>query len=439
MRITAAAIHDFKRIKSVELAPPADASVILIGGKNAQGKSSILDALTAAIGGGRALPAEPIRRGAKEAEITIEFDGGALTVHRVIKAKGSHLEVRNADGVVKSPQAMLDQLVAARFLDPLAFLALPAKEQRAQLMKLIPEAERIDGLNEKREKAFARRTEIGRDQAKAQGELERLRAVTGDVGTPIDVAKLSAEKAAFAELQRAGDGLGNAKELATRAVQLAEQAITSTRSTIEDLEKRLAAARAQLDADRTALEAAQLAELEAKKKLAHAAEEWAATAPRRAELDEQLAKADAHNRAVFEAEAHRKRLAEAEAEAKKLDDDYAACTKAIATVDERKAAILAAAKLPVDGLTVDDAGVMLNGVPFAQASAAERLRVSLALAMAASPNLDDVWVRDGALLDEDSLRAIAEQATAAGKRVWIERVGTADPGVIVIADGQVAS
>jgi len=166
---------------------------------------------------------------------------------------------------------------------------------------------------------------------------------------------------------------------------------------------------------------------------------WQAVAPRRAELDAQLAKADEHNRAVYAAEAHRKRLADAEAAAKKLEDDYKTCSTAIEEIDKRKAAILEAAKLPVDGLAVTDDGITLNGVVFAQSSGAEKLRVALALAAAASPNLDDVWIRDGALLDEDSLEAVAAFCKATGKRAWIERVGTADPGVIVISDGQVAS
>jgi hypothetical protein len=38
-----------------------------------------------------------------------------------------------------------------------------------------------------------------------------------------------------------------------------------------------------------------------------------------------------------------------------------------------------------------------------------------------------VWIRDGALLDEDSLELVAKHAGGAGKRVWIERVGTKDP------------
>jgi hypothetical protein len=48
-----------------------------------------------------------------------------------------------------------------------------------------------------------------------------------------------------------------------------------------------------------------------------------------------------------------------------------------------------------------------------------------------------VWVRDAALLDEESLELVATQAAAAEKRVWLERVGARDPGVIVIHDGEV--
>jgi sulfur carrier protein ThiS len=138
-------------------------------------------------------------------------------------------------------------------------------------------------------------------------------------------------------------------------------------------------------------------------------------------------------------EANAKRRDQVVADVAKLKEDHAACTKAIATVDQRKAEILAAAKLPVEGLAIDDNGITLAGVPFAQASASERLRVALALAIAGSPGLGDVWIRDAALLDDDALELVAKHAAAAGKRVWLERVGTKDPGVIVIKDGEVVS
>lgn len=70
---------------------------------------------------------------------------------------------------------------------------------------------------------------------------------------------------------------------------------------------------------------------------------------------------------------------------------------------------------------------------------ATNARDALLKGRTASPELDDVWIRDGALCDEDTLAAIADHAAAAKKRVWIERVGTADPGAIIIHDGRVAS
>jgi recombinational DNA repair ATPase RecF len=108
VKITAAHITNFKRIKDVELRPDADRALILIGGKNAQGKSSILDALTAAFGGKKAEPQDPIRHGADAAEIRVELDGGELSIRRVINGEGSLLEVRDRMGAIKSPQAILD-------------------------------------------------------------------------------------------------------------------------------------------------------------------------------------------------------------------------------------------------------------------------------------------------------------------------------------------
>ena len=436
MRITAIAITNFKRIKDVAITPGADRTIILLGGKNRQGKSSTLDALTAAFGGKKTLPSDPVRHGAGEAEIRVELDDGELTVRRVIQPDGeSVLEVRDRLGAVKSPQAVLDKLIGARFLDPLQFLSLPPKEQREQLMRVIGEAERIATLDGKRERAFAKRTEVGRDLKKAEGELARLPVV--EVGTPIDVAALTEESRAIAEKQRASDGLSNALQAASHRCKSFGEHLAKTKREIEALERRIAELREAAESTEADLRDAQQEEALAKKRVDDAAAEWSALAPRRAQLDEQLAKADAHNRAVYAAEAQNKRRAEAVETVAKLKAEVENITAALGAIDQRKAEILAAAKLPVEGLGVDGEGVTLGGIPLAQASGAERFRVALALAIAASPGLDDVWIRDAALLDEEHLALVAEQATAAGKRCWLERVGTSDPGVIVIHDGKV--
>lgn len=446
MKITAVRIQNFKRIKDVTITPVADRALILIGGKNGQGKSSTLDALTAAFGGKKSLPTDPVLHGADEAEISIELDGGertGLTVCRVIQADGeSNLQVRDSMGERKAPQEVLDKLVGTRFLDPIRFIQLPAKEQRAQLMKLIPEAERIAELNGKRERAFTKRTEVGRDLTKAEGEAARLEE--RKVGAPVDVAALSAERSELAEKQRAGDGLGRTladrrreTEAAVLALNDNDSKCSAIEAQIEKLQADLADRRAKDGELKKTLATRKTIEAETQAKLDAAGAEWAKLAPRGAEIDAAIAKAGETNRAVYEAEAHNKRRAEAQASVTALKLEVDRITAAIEVVDNRKAEILAAAKLPVEGLSVDDEGVTLNGVPFAQASGAEKLRVALALAIAASPGLADVWIRDGALLDDESLALVQVHAKATGNCVWIERVGTADEGVIVIADGKV--
>src|SRR4051794_31211538 len=122
MFITALEITDYKRVRKVAITPEADRHLILIGGKNRARKSSTLDAITAAFGGAKSIAADPVRHGAGEAAIYVELDGGRLTIDRVVHPDGkTTLEVRDSEGTVRRPQEVLDKLVGARFLDPLAF------------------------------------------------------------------------------------------------------------------------------------------------------------------------------------------------------------------------------------------------------------------------------------------------------------------------------
>lgn len=445
MKISAVTITNFKRIHEVRIAPDADRTILLLGGKNAAGKSSTLDALNAAFGGKRAQPSDPVRHGADEAEILVELDGGELTVRRLIQADGeSALEVRDRMGAIRSPQAMLDRLVGARFLDPLAFLQLPAKEQRAQLMKMIEGADRIAGLDEKRGRAFSKRTEVGRDLTKAEGELARLPVV--EVGKSIDVAELTSElkhQDAISAERAAADRTREQCERDTTSAKGQLARVVEERRRLEEELERLKARVVELGMKSAEwaedVKKCEQVEADATAKVDALAEKWFDLQPRRAALNEDLARAGNLNRAVYAAEEHMRRRAEAADTVEKLTKERDDLTRVIETIDTRKTEILGAARLPVEGLSVDDEGITLGGVPFVQASGAERLRVALALAMAASPELDDVWIRDGALCDEDTLAAIADHAAAAKKRVWIERVGTADPGAIIIHDGRVAS
>lgn len=449
MKITAVKIKDFKRISDITIIPDSDRTLLLIGGRNGHGKSSTLDVLTAAFGGSREIPQDPIRHGSDLAVITVQLDGGDIEITRTMTSDGQRtLEVSDRNGRLRSPQKMLDQLVLGRFLDPLQFLTLPAKEQRARLMTLIPGAERIAGLNTKRQAAFDRRTEIARDLTRAQGELARLPDETP--GVPIDVAQLNAKVRELADQQRAGDGLGLVVKQCAGEVRDAEHQIGLAQDRMQSIAIEIARLQglhaAALRDEATWLEARATrvaARDAAQDRLDAAGAVWQDSAAERARLDSDLARADEHNRAVFAAEAQQRRRAQVGTDVAALDAERTKLTELLGTIDARKAEILAGSTLPVPGLGISDDGLTLldiDGVPvpFGQASMAQRWTVALALAIAASPKLRDVWIKDGAVVDEETIAALAAQAGASGHRLWIEVRSTHEPGTIVIRDGRVA-
>ena len=113
-------------------------------------------------------------------------------------------------------------------------------------------------------------------------------------------------------------------------------------------------------------------------------------------------------------------------------------TASIEGVDHAKAEAIGSAGLPVAGLGFDDLGVTLNGVPFSQSSAAERLRTSIAIAMAANPTIRVIRITDGSLLDSANLAVIEEMATAADFQIWIEKVDETGTVGFTVEDGALA-
>ena len=65
------------------------------------------------------------------------------------------------------------------------------------------------------------------------------------------------------------------------------------------------------------------------------------------------------------------------------------------------------------------------------------MRVSVAIAMAANPKLRVLRIKDGSLLDENSLALIADMASENDYQVWIERVDTTGKVGVVMEDGAI--
>lgn len=396
MKIISLTAENVKRLKAVEITP--DGNVVTITGRNAQGKTSVLDAIWLALGGGPAAKGttRPIRDGEAKASVTLDL--GDFIVTRSWAGTKSALTVKSREGATFSgPQGVLDALVGRLSFDPLEFTRLSAREQTAALLDLVELDVDLDALTAERQAAYDERTEVGR-RGKALGDTPAIAPGVPDeeVSAGALVASIRAAEAQRSKQREEREALGLA---------LAK---------VKELEADLANWRAAVESHQATVDAhGPLADVDA--------------------LEAELASVEDTNRAV-RANANARDIA---ARKDALRAEYERLTGRIEAIDQAKSNALATATFPVDGLGFDDTGVTFQGVPFSQASSAEQIRVSLAMAMSLNPRLRVIRILDGSLLDADNLALIEQMAAEQDYQVWIERVSDPSETAVVIEDGEV--
>jgi DNA repair exonuclease SbcCD ATPase subunit len=414
MQITQLSVENVKRIQAVQITP--DGNLVVIGGKNGAGKSSLLDAIMYALAGGRSIPSQPLRKGESRGKVEITLDdaeGMPLTVVRTFTAKGAtQLTIKTGGGyAAPTPQAILDELCGRLAFDPLAFTRQQPKQQADTLRRAV-------GLDfteqdKKRKQLYDERTTVNRETRNLSGQLDGM-SLYGDVpAAEISITDLTAQLTERTDAARRN----RAKQTALEAAELAADGQSKR---VEDLATELAEAEAHLK------ELAVIVDRE--RKAAEDLEDEDTD-----DLREQIAGAEVVN-AKVRSNRTRAEICDAldakEADSKKL-------TAAIDQIDSAKQVALSEAAWPVEGLGFDADGVTLDGLPFEQASQAERLRVSVAMGVAMNPKLRIQLIRDASLLDEQSLAQLAELAEMHNTQLWLERVGDGEECAVIIEDGTV--
>jgi DNA repair exonuclease SbcCD ATPase subunit len=109
MTITKLTIQNLMKISLAEITP--EGNMVVIAGKNGQGKTSILNSFAFALGGKRLIPERPIKDGETSAQVTVELDDYTVTRRWTANDK-STVKIESKDGAIyKSPQNMLDKVV----------------------------------------------------------------------------------------------------------------------------------------------------------------------------------------------------------------------------------------------------------------------------------------------------------------------------------------
>ena len=410
MKVIKLEAENFKRLEAVEIIPGGD--VVVVSGANAAGKSSVVDSIFAALQA-RAMLKEipqPVREGQDKATITLDL--GDYVVERTIRPDGTtKLKVTTGEGVpVKSPQAAIDGLLGSLSIDPSVFIRLKAVDQVSTLVELVDTKGFLAKNDGQREAWYAHRTAVGRtrDQHKAVLDANPKPNVP-DVKPDPDALRHEWET-----IRKNNDEHAQIQDVKTKWTNEVNRIAKAIAALQGDLEE----AKAELTTVVNSMEhMSALGDADACEAL------WRQAVQDLAEYDKVgtwNAAKDEHDKATVE---------------------YNKASTNLETIKQNRQAWLAKATLPVDGLgfDFDVPCVTYNGIPLAQASTSEQLKVGTAIAMAQNPELRVIRVSDGNCLDKASFAMMAEMAADKKFQLWIEKVDESGEIGFYIEDGKVVA
>ncbi|NTD85444.1 AAA family ATPase [Agrobacterium tumefaciens] len=420
MKIVQLNAENIKRLVAVEIRP--DGNLVEITGKNGQGKTSILDAIWWALDTNKTVQSKPVRDGAESG--FIELDLGEYIVRKKFTPRENgdvtiSLTVKNKDGAkFGSPQELLSGFIGDLTFDPIAFSRMKPRDQVTALRALVPGYD-FEAADKANRDDFDQRTDINRRARELKAQIEGLSVPEGTPDERISSDDLMQELQSALEKNAQADAVVAKRANIAERISNMEETIAFKKQQVKDLQSQIVKAELDLeelrDEEDGLGEPAEKADIEA--------------------IRRRVTESEEINRRVD----RKKQRAALEKELSEAEEMSASLTK---TIEARKSAAAKAvreARLPVAGLELTEEAILLNGQPFNQASDAEQLRVSIAVAGAMNPRLRIVRVRDGSLLDNDSMAALTSYAEENDLQLWIETVQSNRETAIVIEDGRVRS
>lgn len=383
-----------------------------IGGKNGAGKSTMLQCLMMSLMGGRVIPEDPIRHGERHAQVrTILGHNGdpVLTIELDLSvASKPRLVVKDATGSpIATPQTVLNTLYEHIGFDPLEFSKFDETKQRDIICRLVG----LDFTEDDKQMAAA--TEARKKANSSVKEYDaKFKGMPTHKGVPAVETSVSD---VLAEL-KAARAHNEVRKAALSTVGTARGKVSAAEKLVVDLEKELAEARDALVAQR--------------KNQTDAESALSALAPandtdaleKKAEEAEQTNQKVRANAARAEVE---KKIREFETEAAKHD-------KQITDIKASRVKAISAAKFPVPELSFTvDGELLFNGSLLKEASAGQKLRLSVAIAIALNPTMKCITIQQGNLLDKASMTMIRDMAADAGVQVLMEMVSEDGAGCSV--------
>jgi len=402
IKINKLEIENVKRVKAVKIEPTAN-GLTIVGGKNNQGKTSVIDSIAWALGGEKYRPSQAQRDGSViPPSLHIVMSNG-LVVER--KGKNSDLKVIDPNGQ-KGGQQLLNDFVEQLALDLPKFMQSTAKEKAETLLKIIGVGDKLYELEKQEQEAYNRRKTIGQiaDQKKKYAKEQPYHP---------DAPK---EPVSASELIRQQQDI-----LATNGENQRK------RENLQKLINQEAMIRMQLD-ELLIKQAAILDDLEIARKSALDLHDESTE-----ELERNITNIEEINRKV------RANLDKdkAEEDALEYSNQYASLTSQIEAIRNDKLDLLKSADLPLPGLSVVDGELTFKEKKWDGMSGSDQLKVAVAIIRKLNPNCGFVLLDKFEAFDLETLSEFGEWCESEGLQVIATRVSTGPECSIVISDGYV--
>lgn len=399
-KIASLELENIKRVKAVQITPTAE-GLTVIGGRNNQGKTSVLDAIMWILGGERYRPSEPHRGGS----VTPPYGKITLSNGIVVERKGknSDLKVIDATGN-RGGQQLLNEFISQFALDLPKFMNANNKGKADTLLHVMGVGDKLYELERAEEEIYNQRRAIGQiaDQKKKYA------------------AEMTVYPDAPKELVSASELIRQQQEILARngENQRKRQNLAALEIRDQELQRQLEQLMLEQAKVKNDLETAR----KSTKDLIDESTE---------ELEKNIADIDETNRKVRANLDKEKAEEEASGYLRKYDE----YTERIESVRKEKTELLTGANLPLAGLSVENGELVYNGFKWDNLSGSEQLKVGVAIVRKLNPKCGFVLLDKLERMDTDTLQEFGQWLEKEGLQAIATRVSQGPECSIIIEDG----
>ncbi|OOL82066.1 chromosome segregation protein SMC [Dolosigranulum pigrum] len=416
MKISNLQIENVKRVKAVRI-EPTDKGLTILGGRNNQGKSSVLDSIAWALGGNRKKPSQADREGSMNKPYLKVTMNNGLVVER--KGKNSDLKVTDPDGN-SAGQTLLDSFVEELAIDLPQFMEATNKEKADTLLKIIGVGDQLYELEREEKELYDDRRSVYRIKEQKRKYAEELPYHEDAPDEPLKISALINEQQEI--LARNGENQKKRQEaqrLADR-VDAQKEKMASVKAEIARLEEQLA--------EMEDIHQETVQDLETAQKTAEQLQDEST-----AELEQSIAENEQINEKV---RTNLKKEA-AEEEARSYETQYEKMSGQIQAIRDKKQALLDEADLPLPELSVKEGALTYKGQEWDNMSGSEQLKVSTAIVRQLKPDCGFVLIDKLEQMDLETMKEFGQWLESEDLQAIATRVSTGEECQIIIEDGEV--